>query len=292
MYRIGVVGNDVLKSEINTLSSNENFTMHNFPETESLASFIAENDFIFITNCQNAFELADLSIRNGKHIFIENVANFSLDELELLIKICKEGSIKSTIHFKENKNLAIDSIKGNIISPLFIETNRLTTIKNTRYENDVVFEQMLHDIFIVLDIVKSELKRISATGVKVISEFKDIANARLEFSNGCIANFTSSRISLKEMSKMRIFQKDSYYSVDFIEQKTDLISMQSQQNSEQKLNVISKTFAKENTLAIEIEQFIKCIEENTHPKVSLEAGYRTLSVANKIIKKINSFGEE
>jgi predicted dehydrogenase len=233
-----------------------------------------------------------MAVRNGKHIFIENIANFTAKEVEELIKTCKEGSIQSSIHFQENRNPAIESIKENIITPLFIESHRLSTLKNVRYENDVVFELMMQDIFIVMSLVKSEIKRISATGIKVISDYKDIANARLEFTNGCIANFTASRISLKEMNKMRIFQKDSYYSVDFFNQKTDLISLQNQTEARKELQVMSTTFNEKNILQIEINDFVNSIHLKQHPKVSMEDGYKSLEVANKILKKINSFGEE
>ena len=292
MYKIGVVGEGDYSSKVSSLTSNELFSVDFFVQQSSVTDFILQSDIIFITNANNAFKNADIAVRNGKHIFIENIANFSAQEVEELIKTCKEGSIQSSIHFQENRNPAIESIKDNIKTPLFIESHRLSTIKNVRYENDVVFELMMQDIFIVLSIVKSEIKRISATGIKVISDFKDIANARLEFTNGCIANFTASRISLKEMNKMRIFQKDSYYSVDFLNQKTDLISLQNQTEASKELQVMSTTFNEKNILQIEINDFVNSILLKQHPKVSMEDGFKTLEVANKILKKINSFGEE
>jgi hypothetical protein len=292
MYKIGVVGEGEYSDKIKSLAANELFTIDFFVQQSSVTEFILNSDIIFITNTNHAFQYTDIAIRNGKHIFIENIANFSSQEVEELIKTCKEGSIESCIHFQENRNPAIETIKDSIKIPLFIESHRLSTIKNVRYENDVVFELMMQDIFIVLSIVKSEIKRISATGIKVISEFKDIANARIEFTNGCIANFTASRISLKEMKKMRIFQKDSYYSVDFINQKTDLVSLQNQFEVGKELNVISNTFNEKNILQIEINDFVNSIHLKQLPKISMEDGFKTLEVANKILKKINSFGEE
>ena len=292
MYKIGVVGEGDYSNKVSSLTSNELFSVDFFVQQSSVTDFIFQSDIILITNANNAFKNAVIAVRNGKHIFIENIANFSAQEVEELIKTCKEGSIESSIHFQENRNPAIESIKDNIKTPLFIESHRLSTIKNVRYENDVVFELMMQDIFIVLSIVKSEIKRISATGIKVISDFKDIANARLEFTNGCIANFTASRISLKEMNKMRIFQKDSYYSVDFLNQKTDLISLQNQTEAGKELQVMSTTFNEKNILQIEINDFVNSILLKQHPKVSMEDGFKTLEVANKILKKINSFGEE
>jgi predicted dehydrogenase len=292
MYKIGVVGEGEYNSKISSLTSNELFTVDFFVHQSNVTDFILKSDIILITNANNAFKHADMAVRNGKHIFIENIANFTAQEVEELIKTCKEGSIQSSIHFQENRNPAIESIKENIKTPLFIESHRLSTLKNVRCENDVVFELMMQDIFIVLSIVKSEIKRISATGIKVISDYKDIANARLEFTNGCIANFTASRISLKEMNKMRIFQKDSYYSVDFFNQKTDLISLQNQTEARKELQVMSTTFNEKNILQIEINDFVNSIHLKQHPKVSMEDGYKSLEVANKILKKINSFGEE
>ena len=171
------------------------------------------------------FELAEKVIKSGKHVFIEKPFTQTVEQAEALCKMIAEANIKCQIGHVERFNPAFLAVKPYIQNPLFIEIHRLAQFNARGTDISVVLDLMIHDIDIVLSIVKSEIKRISASGVKVLSETADIANVRIEFLNGCVANITSSRISLKKMRKIRIFQKNAYISVDFLEKNFELIKI-------------------------------------------------------------------
>src|SRR4030095_147643 len=168
-----------------------------------------------------------MAIRKGKHVFVEKPLANTMDEARELLKLTKESNIKCQVGHVERFNPAFLSIQDLDVNPLFIEVHRLAQFNPRGTDVSVILDLMIHDIDIILSLVKSTVKSISANGVIVMSDTPDIANVRIEFDNGCVANLTSSRISMKKMRKMRLFQKDSYISIDFLEKKTEIIKLKS-----------------------------------------------------------------
>ena len=197
----------------------------------------------------------------------------------------------------ERFNPAFMAVKENINNPMFIETHRLAEFNPRGTDVPVVLDLMIHDIDAILSVVKSEVKQINASGVSVISNSPDIANARIEFENGCVANLTASRISLKNMRKSRFFQKDAYIAVDFLEKKVEVVKMKDApekpgdfdmilQNAEgvkKQIYFENPDIASNNAILDELETFADAINNNTIPVVSLEQGTRALRVALEVI---------
>jgi predicted dehydrogenase len=154
------------------------------------------------------FGLCELALRKGKHVFVEKPMADTLDEGKQLVQIVKESGVKFQVGHVERFNPAFLAVKDLSLNPMFIEVHRLAQFNPRGTEVSVILDLMIHDIDIILKLVKSDVKNISASGVAVMTDTPDIANVRIEFNNGCVANLTSSRISMKKMRKMRIFQKD------------------------------------------------------------------------------------
>jgi predicted dehydrogenase len=186
-------------------------------------------------------------------------------------------------------------------NPLFIETHRLAQFNPRGTDVPVILDLMIHDLDIVLSIVKSDIHKISASGVSVVSDTPDIANARIEFDNGCVANLTASRISMKNMRKTRIFQRDAYISVDFLDKKTEIIRMTENINQDDPFAMVLDLGANKNPKQIimekpevlpsnailtELESFADAILHNTTPPVTINDGYQALDLAYRIIEKM------
>ncbi|MBT8321849.1 MAG: Gfo/Idh/MocA family oxidoreductase, partial [Eudoraea sp.] len=169
-----------------------------------------------VTPTLSHFDCAKKAMEKGKHIFIEKPITKTLEEAEEMLRLQKKFQVKGQVGHVERFNPAFKAIKNNIANPMFIEAHRLAEFNPRGTDVPVVLDLMIHDIDIILSVVDSEVKQINASGVSVISKSPDIANARIEFENGCVANLTSSRISLKNMRKSRFFQRDAYISVDFL----------------------------------------------------------------------------
>lgn len=179
--------------------------------------FAAVDVVDIVTPTTTHFEMAAQAIRAGKHFFIEKPITRTVEEAEELIKLAQEFKVKAQVGHVERFNPALLALEDMELNPMFIEAHRLAVFNPRGTDVSVILDLMIHDLDIVLSIVKSEVKFISASGVAVASETPDIANARIEFENGCVANLTASRISLKQMRKVRLFQKDAYISLDFLE---------------------------------------------------------------------------
>ena len=201
----------------NAASAIDQYGVKRYSESNSLLQLCDAVDIV--SNTTHHFEIAKAALLLGKHIFVEKPFTNTLEEAQELIKLIKEANVKCQVGHVERFNPALLALGDMKIQPMFIETHRLATFNPRGTDVSVILDLMIHDIDIVLHLVKSPVKRISASGVAVLSETPDIANARIEFDNGCVANLTSSRISLKRMRKMRLFQRDAYISVDFLDKK-------------------------------------------------------------------------
>ena len=250
-----------------------------------------------VTPTLSHFECAKKAMEKGKHVFIEKPITNTLQEAEELLLLEKKHQVKGQVGHVERFNPAFMAVKENINNPMFIETHRLAEFNPRGTDVPVVLDLMIHDIDAILSVVQSEVKQINASGVSVISNSPDIANARIEFENGCVANLTASRISLKNMRKSRFFQKDAYIAVDFLEKKVEVVKMKDApekpgdfdmilQNAEgikKQIYFENPDIATNNAILDELETFADAINNNTVPVVSLEQGTRALKVALEVI---------
>lgn len=268
---------------------------------EQLDDLIDSVDVVdIVTPTLSHYNCAIKAISKGKHIFIEKPITNTLEEAEHIRLLVSENNLRGQVGHVERFNPAFKAIRSEIKNPMFIECHRLAEFNPRGTDVPVVLDLMIHDIDIILSVVKSPVLSIQANGVSVISETPDIANARIEFENGCIANLTASRISLKNMRKSRFFQKDAYISVDFLEKKTEVVKMKNApknpgdfdmilQNAEgQKKQIYfeNPNIVPNNAILDELETFAEAIKNNTKPIVTLRDGANALKVAYQII---NSF---
>ena len=265
---------------------------------ETIDALIEAVDVVdIVTPTLSHFDCAKKSIENGKHIFIEKPITKTVAEAEALLALADENNVKGQVGHVERFNPAFTAVKDKIESPMFIECHRLAEFNPRGTDVPVVLDLMIHDIDIILSVVKSHVKSVHASGVAVISETPDIANARIEFENGCVANLTASRISMKNMRKSRFFQKDAYISVNFLSKESEVVRMKDVpanpdefamilQNAEGvKKQIYFENPEVENNNAIldELESFAGSIKSNTSPVVSLRQGTEALKVAQMII---------
>ncbi|XCF05391.1 Gfo/Idh/MocA family oxidoreductase [Tamlana crocina] len=264
----------------------------------SIDSLIDAVDMVdIVTPTLSHFDCAKQAIAKGKHIFIEKPITNTVEEAEEIRRLLAQNNLRGQVGHVERFNPAYLAVKDDIKSPMFIETHRLAEFNPRGTDVPVVLDLMIHDIDIILSIVKSKIKHISASGVAVISDTPDIANARLEFENGCVANLTASRISLKKMRKARFFQKDAYISVDFLTKKCEVVKMKDApehpgdfdmilQNAEgvkKQIYFDNPAVPENNSILDELESFAEAIKHNRAPEVTLHDGTEALRVANQII---------
>ncbi len=279
----------------------EEFGVTAFQSAEDLIDACDALDIVTPTVAH--YEYAVKAIKKSKHIFIEKPATSSVKEARKLLKLASEADIKVQVGHVERFNPAFLAAKDHFNNPMFIETHRLAEFNPRGTDVSVVHDLMIHDIDIVLSVVKSSVKNIYASGVAVMSDTADIANARIEFDNGCVANLTASRISLKNMRKSRFFQRDAYIAVDFLKKKTDIVRLKNLAGEPGPLDVTidlgkgkgskliyfdSPEAEPGNAIQMELKLFIESILENTTPAVTLEDGCNALDVAHQVMEKLNA----
>ncbi len=256
-----------------------------------------------VTPTISHYEYASKAIRKSKHVFIEKPLSHTLSEGKKLNSLVTEANIKGQVGHVERFNPAFLAAKDYFNQPMFIETHRLAEFNPRGTDVSVIHDLMIHDIDIVLSVVKSAVKKISASGVAVVSDTPDIANARIEFDNGCVANLTSSRISLKNMRKTRFFQRDAYISVDFLKKKTEVVRLKNLHGEAGPLDITidlgngkgtkviyfdNLKVGESNAIKMELEQFIQAIMNDDRTPVPIEDGYHALQVAHQVMEKINA----
>jgi predicted dehydrogenase len=269
-----------------------------YKQFNTIATLIHAVDVIdIVTPTLSHYKCAKVAIKSGKHVFIEKPISNTVAEAEEIIALAKEYNVKGQVGLVERFNPAFIATKDMIENPMFIETHRLAEFNPRGTDVPVVLDLMIHDIDAILSVVHSKVKRINASGVSVISDTPDIANARIEFENGCVANLTASRISMKNMRKSRFFQKDAYISVDFLDKICEVVKMQDApetpgdfdmilQNAEgvkKQIYFANPEVAPNNAILDELETFADAINNNTTPIVTLEQGTEALRVAYQII---------
>jgi predicted dehydrogenase len=277
----------------------ESVAQYQIPRFDSAEELILASDAIdIIAPTTHHFKICEQAIRNGKHIFVEKPMTNTMEEAKTLVKLVEEANIKFQVGHVERFNPAFLALKGHTLKPMFIEVHRLAEFNPRGTDVSVILDLMIHDIDIVLSIVQSTVNRISASGVAVMSDTPDIANVRIEFHNGCVANLTSSRISLKKMRKMRLFQKDAYIGIDFLDKKTEIIKLKTPEdeglftldidtNSGKKTIAIDNPEIKQtNAIRMELELFRDSILHNKPVPVNAIDGLQAMDVAHQILAKI------
>lgn len=245
------------------------------------------------------YHLCELALKKGKHVFVEKPLANTMDEARSLLKLAKESNVKFQVGHVERFNPAFIALQSYELNPMFIEVHRLAQFNPRGTDVSVILDLMIHDIDIILHLVKSNVSYISANGVAVMSDTPDIANVRIEFDNGCVANLTSSRISMKKMRKIRLFQKDAYIGIDFLDKKAEVIKIGNPEeksvfyfdvetNHGKKTIAIANPEVKDgNAILMELEAFKNAIVNNTETPVSIIDGFRAMDVAHQILSKIN-----
>lgn len=265
---------------------------------DTIAKLIHAVDVIdIVTPTLSHYKCAKVAIKSGKHVFIEKPIATTVEEAEEIIALAKEYNVKGQVGHVERFNPAFTAVRDQIEQPMFIETHRLAEFNPRGTDVPVVLDLMIHDIDAILSVVRSKVVNVHASGVSVLSQSPDISNARLEFENGCVANITSSRISMKNMRKSRFFQKDAYISVDYLDKTCEVVKMKDApehpgdfdmilQNAEGERKQIyfnNPTVEPNNAILDELESFANAIQNNTTPVVTLEDGTEALRVAYRII---------
>lgn len=276
----------------------EKYQIPRFLDPGMLIDAVDAVDIVAPTN--HHFEWCEKAIKKGKHVFVEKPLANTMAEARQLVKLTEESGIKLQVGHVERFNPAFLAVKDMPLNPMFIEVHRLAQFNPRGTEVSVILDLMIHDIDIILSIVKGDVKSISASGVGVMTETPDIANVRIEFHNGCVANLTSSRISMKKMRKVRLFQKDAYIGIDFLNKKAEIIKLKEPKDS----NVFSfdiqtpsgkKTIAMDNpavpevnAIKKELEEFRDAIVNNTKTIVSEIDGLMAMDVAHQILDRIGN----
>jgi len=244
------------------------------------------------------YSLCKAAILKSKHVFVEKPLANTIEEARELLKLAKEANIKFQVGHVERFNPAFLVLQDQKLAPMFIEVHRLSQFNPRGTDVSVILDLMIHDIDIILKLVDSNVKSVSANGVSVMSDTPDIANVRIEFDNGCVANLTSSRISVKKMRKMRLFQKNSYISIDFLEKKTEITKLKTPEDTDaftfeidtnhgkKSIAYYSPKIQDNNAIKMELESFRDAIINNTNTIVSEVDGFRAMEVAHLILEKI------
>ncbi len=317
MLNAGVIGAGHLgKIHLRLLQQSDHYNLVGFYDTDAAQRQKIEEEFGYkafdsaesliqacdmvdvVTPTVYHFETAKKIIASGKHLFIEKPITQSIKEAEELIELADKHGVKGQVGHVERFNPAFMAVNHMIDNPMFIETHRLAEFNPRGTDVSVVLDLMIHDIDAILSVVRSKVKSIHASGVSVLSETPDIANARIEFINGCVANLTASRISLKNMRKSRFFQRDAYISVDFLEKKCEVVKMKDApenpgdfdmilQNAEgikKQIYFDNPKVSPNNAILDELNSFAEAIKNDTTPIVPLEQGADALRVALMVLE--------
>ncbi len=285
-------------NDSNAQKAEEKLQVKRYTDLEELIHSCDAIDIV--TSTISHFECARMVLKNTKHVFIEKPMTSTLEEAFQLVELIKEANVKAQIGHVERFNPAFLAVKDYAFDPMFIETHRLAQFNPRGTDVSVIHDLMIHDIDIILKLVNTNVKNIHASGVPIISDSPDIANARIEFDNGCVANVTASRLSVKNMRKTRIFQRDSYVSIDFLEKKTEIFKLYNEQPSD--INTFELDLGENkqkkyihfdtpeiipvNSIKMELESFANSIYQNKETEVTAMDGLKAMEVAYGVLDKI------
>ncbi len=278
----------------------ETYNIRRFTDLDELIDAVDVVDIV--TPTVTHFDLASRVIKKSKHVFIEKPITRTPGEAEELLRLSSEYGVKVQVGHVERFNPALLALEDMTLDPMFIEAHRLAVFNPRGTDVSVVLDLMIHDLDILLSMVRSKPTEVRASGVAVVSNTPDIANVRVEFENGCVANLTASRISLKQMRKVRVFQHDAYLSLDFLDKKAQVVRLFEKDSAalpkgeafmelptpkgEKLIHVSMPEIQQVNAIKLELETFAESIKTNTLPRVSIEDGYRALKLAHEIDRQI------
>lgn len=284
-------------SDKNAVEVKEKYGVKRFKDADRLIDACDIVDVVAPTTAH--YEICKAAILKSKHVFVEKPLANTMAEAKEIVKLTKEANIKLQVGHVERFNPAFLMLKDYELKPMFIEVHRLSQFNPRGTDVSVILDLMIHDIDIILSLVKSEVKNIHANGVNVLSDTPDIANVRIEFDNGCVANLTSSRISMKKMRKMRLFQKDGYIGIDFLNRKTEIIKYKTPEDKDvftfdietssgtKTIAIASPVIKENNAIKLELESFLDAIITNRRTRIDEIDGYRAMEVAHQILDKIS-----
>lgn len=287
--------------EKNAASVISQFQVKRFNSYDEMLDAVDAVDIV--TPTVSHYELAAKAIQAGKHVFIEKPVTETVAEGAALLELAAKYGVKVQVGHVERFNPAFSALKGMELNPMFIESHRLAAFQPRGTDVSVILDLMIHDLDLILHLVQSPVSDVSASGVAVLSNTVDIANARVEFENGCVANLTASRISLKQMRKMRLFQQDHYISLDFLDKNAQILRLFNQdadnlppidqlmefETSQGKkwLQMQMPESAPVNAIQTELETFCESILQNIDPVVTLQDGFEALKLAHRILEDID-----
>lgn len=323
MLKIGVLGAGHLgKIHIKCIKEIDGFDLVGFYDTDAarvkevelesgikgfnrVSELINAVDVVdIVTPTISHFECAKSAIESLKHVFIEKPIAANPTEARTLIEFTDKENVKVQVGHVERFNPAFIAARHAIDNPMFIECHRLAFFNPRGTDVPVVLDLMIHDIDIILNVVGSKVKNVYASGVNVVSDTPDIANARIEFENGAVANLTASRISLKNMRKIRFFQRDAYITVDFLDKVSEIVKLEELEGEpddpmamvidlgpdkkKRRVYFDKPQVGNINAIVEELKSFKESILNNTTPAVTIEDGYNALNIAHMIIEKIGN----
>ncbi len=278
------------------------FGIKAFPTLDELLSQVEAVSIA--TTTQSHYDVAMQVIKRDVHLLIEKPITATIEQAKALTERADIKGLKLQVGHIERFNPAILALEPYNITPLFIESHRLAQFNPRGSDVAVVLDLMIHDIDLILSLVKSKVTRIDANGIAVISDTPDIANARLQFENGCVANVTASRISQNKMRKMRMFQRDAYISIDFAQGLAEVFRLVDEQTpnvkstmmlgkidqgQHKRIIVYEQPEVQEvNALKYELERFVESVQKNLETPVTGRDGLHALEVAQEILQKIES----
>lgn len=287
-------------NEEQAASALRQYPVHRYATLEDLFSAVDVVDIV--TPTPTHYKLAARALQAGKHVFIEKPVTQTVAEGRKLLALAEKTGMKVQVGHVERYNPAFLALRGMALQPMFIESHRLSVFQPRGTDVSVILDLMIHDLDLVLHLIPAPLTKVSASGVAVLSDTPDIANARLEFANGAVANLTASRISLKQMRKMRLFQPDHYLSLDFLDKNAQIVRLYDRDAKglppEEQLMEFDTARGKKwlhlqmpdhepvNAIQMELEAFHKAIVEGSEPEVSLQDGLRALDAAKKVLHAI------
>ena len=320
MLKIGVLGAGHLgKIHLNCIKQIEEYDLVGFydpavdtarqveeelgiPAFATIDALIDAVDVVdIVTPTIRHFECASKALQKRRHVFIEKPIVATPDEANALKKLADEAGVKVQVGHVERFNPAFIAAEPFIGEPLFIEAHRLALFNPRGTDVPVVLDLMVHDLDILLTIVKAPISHLSASGVSIVSPTPDITNVRIEFGNGAVANLTASRLSLKNMRKTRIFQKDAYITVDFLDKVAEIVRMRDEvdesnplsatitlgDGSEKQITFERPEIHPINAIRTELESFYSAIVHNTTPAVTIDDGINVLKLAYRILEAVN-----
>jgi len=245
------------------------------------------------------FDIAQRAISAGKHVFIEKPLTETTEQAEVLVSLAAQNQVKVQVGHVERYNPAIRSLKNVIFKPRFIEGHRLAVFNPRGTDVSVVLDLMIHDLDIILHMIKDEVVDVRANGVNIVSGTPDICNARIEFAGGAVVNLTASRISMKNMRKIRVFQEDAYISLDFLEKEAQIIKIENDAEDDnfsgmvirtndgvKRISIDSPVIMQNNAIEDELIDFYQSVVHGAEVSVTIEDGLRALKLAQIIQNKI------